>query len=58
MVGDDVDADVNGALSAGLQAILVQTGKYQTSDDQRIQDASAPIVTDIGKAVDLIISAY
>ena len=58
MVGEDVDADVNGALSAGLQAILVQTGKYRPSDDQRIQNASAPIVADIGKAVDLIINAH
>lgn len=58
MVGDDVDADVNGALSAGLQAILVQTGKYRSSDDQRIQNASTHIVADIGKAVDLIISEY
>ena len=56
MVGDDVEADVNGALSAGLQAILVKTGKYRDSDEQRIQDASANIVSDIGEAVELIIS--
>ena len=58
MVGDDVEADVNGALSAGLQSILVQTGKYRTTDDQLIQNASAHIASDIGEAVDLIISAY
>jgi HAD superfamily hydrolase (TIGR01458 family) len=29
MVGDDVEADVGGALAAGLQAVLVRTGKYR-----------------------------
>lgn len=58
MVGDDVEADVNGALSAGLQAILVQTGKYQTSDDPLIQNASARIATDISTAVDMILNEF
>jgi HAD superfamily hydrolase (TIGR01458 family) len=29
MVGDDVEADVGGALDAGLRGILVRTGKYR-----------------------------
>ena len=29
MVGDDVESDIGGALNAGLQAILVRTGKYR-----------------------------
>ena len=29
MVGDDVESDVGGALNAGLQGILVRTGKYR-----------------------------
>jgi phospholysine phosphohistidine inorganic pyrophosphate phosphatase len=29
MVGDDVEADVGGALEAGITAILVRTGKYR-----------------------------
>jgi phospholysine phosphohistidine inorganic pyrophosphate phosphatase len=29
MVGDDVESDIGGALGAGLQAILVRTGKYR-----------------------------
>ena len=29
MVGDDVEADVGGALEAGLDAVLVRTGKYR-----------------------------
>jgi len=30
MVGDDVEADVGGALAAGLRGILVRTGKYRS----------------------------
>ena len=29
MVGDDVEADIGGALDAGIQAVLVRTGKYR-----------------------------
>jgi HAD superfamily hydrolase (TIGR01458 family) len=29
MIGDDVEADVGGALDAGLRGILVKTGKYR-----------------------------
>jgi HAD superfamily hydrolase (TIGR01458 family) len=29
MVGDDVESDIGGALNAGLQAILVRTGKFR-----------------------------
>lgn len=30
MVGDDVEADVGGAIAAGLRGILVRTGKYRS----------------------------
>lgn len=33
MVGDDVFSDIEGALATGLQACLVQTGKYQPGDE-------------------------
>jgi HAD superfamily hydrolase (TIGR01458 family) len=29
MVGDDIESDIGGALAAGLQAVLVRTGKYR-----------------------------
>lgn len=38
MIGDDVEADVNGALALGLQAVLVKTGKYRAGDEQRISE--------------------
>lgn len=54
MVGDDVEADVNGASAAGLQAILVKTGKYQSNDDRCIHDPSVRIAEHIGQAVEWI----
>ncbi len=36
MVGDDVQADICGAIDAGLNACLVQTGKYQPGDLKRL----------------------
>ena len=38
MVGDDVEADARGAIDAGLQAALVQTGKYRPGDQQRLPE--------------------
>ena len=36
MIGDDVFGDIEGALKAGLQACLVQTGKYQINDEKQL----------------------
>jgi len=33
MVGDDIEADIGGALAAGLRAVQVKTGKYSPRDD-------------------------
>ena len=54
MVGDDVEADVNGASAAGLQAILVKTGKYQSNDDRCIHNPGVRIAEHIGQAVEWI----
>ena len=54
MVGDDVEADVNGASAAGLQAILVKTGKYRSGDDQRVRDPDARVAEHIAQAVEWI----
>jgi HAD superfamily hydrolase (TIGR01458 family) len=35
MVGDDIESDIGGALNAGLQAILVRTGKYREDEVRR-----------------------
>jgi len=34
MVGDDIEADIGGALNAGLAAVQVRTGKYRPRDDE------------------------
>ena len=36
MFGDDIHADIDGALRAGLQACLVRSGKYRPGDEARI----------------------
>ena len=38
MVGDDVGADVLGAVEAGLQGCLVRTGKYQKGDEASLDE--------------------
>ncbi len=56
MIGDDALADVEGALSAGLQGILVQTGKYRSHDETKIKRAGAVVLTDVAKAVEWILA--
>ncbi|UTW03968.1 TIGR01458 family HAD-type hydrolase [Amphritea atlantica] len=43
MVGDDVDADVLGALNAGVPAVLVRTGKYRPEDEAKLAPGSRVI---------------
>lgn len=54
MVGDDVEADVIGAMSAGLNGILVRTGKFIQGDEKKIK-TGALCVADISAAVDHIL---
>lgn len=54
MVGDDVEADVNGAIAAGLAGILVRTGKYRAEDDARL-DPKGILVSDVGAAVNHVL---
>lgn len=55
MVGDDVEADVCGAVTAGLQGLLVRTGKYRAVDESMIDQSDAQVVDDIGAAVEWIL---
>lgn len=53
MVGDDVQADVQGAIDAGLDACLVKTGKYQAGDEEvlkgnyRLADSIDDLVSEL-----------
>lgn len=57
MVGDDAEADVSGALLAGIgSALLVRTGKYRTGDETRFTPAPSATVADLSEAADWIIA--
>ncbi len=53
MIGDDVEADVCGARAAGLQAALVQTGKFRSSDLERLPPDAA-LLASIGSLGELL----
>ncbi|MCP4380714.1 MAG: TIGR01458 family HAD-type hydrolase [Hyphomicrobiales bacterium] len=56
MVGDDIEADVSGALRAGIgAALLVRTGKYQPGAEDGRRPAPTAVVDDIVAAVDWIL---
>ncbi len=55
MVGDDAQADVGGAITAGLQGVLVRTGKYRPGDEDQIDQPTAVTVDDITAAVEWIL---
>lgn len=55
MIGDDALADVEGALRAGMQGILVQTGKYRAGDERQIKRSGALVLADVAAAVEWIL---
>lgn len=57
MIGDDVEADVSGALTAGVgQAVLVRTGKYQPGDEERYDPKPTIIVDNFASAADWVLA--
>lgn len=54
MIGDDAESDVGGACAAGLQGMLVQTGKYHPGDEDRLPP-QARLVRDVAEAVELVL---
>ncbi len=57
MVGDDAISDVEGALEAGLQAVLVKTGKYRENDETRIGREGAGLAEDFPAWVETLIES-
>jgi HAD superfamily hydrolase (TIGR01458 family) len=52
MVGDDAEADVAGALAAGIgSALLVRTGKYHAGDENKVHPTPSNTVADLAAAV-------
>lgn len=56
MIGDDAEADIAGALTAGVaQAILVRTGKYLDGDEIRFDPRPTATVSDLSDAADWVL---
>lgn len=55
MIGDDVEADVNGALAVGLQTVLVRTGKYRAGDELLMNEGGES-AADVRDAVAMVLS--
>ncbi|MDM7953985.1 MAG: TIGR01458 family HAD-type hydrolase [Cyanobium sp. CZS 25K] len=45
MIGDDVEADVAGAMAQGLRGALVRTGKFRPGDEERLPDGGVVIAS-------------
>jgi HAD superfamily hydrolase (TIGR01458 family) len=58
MVGDDAEADVSGAVSAGLRGVLVRTGKYREGDESALPSAPDCIAGSLNEAVDWILQRH
>lgn len=58
MVGDDVDADISGALRCGIgQALLVRTGKYESKAEEEADPPPTAVVDDFDEAVARILTS-
>lgn len=51
VIGDDVEADVNGALKYGAKGVLVQTGKFRENDMDLMKDGYKLCFSDIYEAM-------
>ena len=58
MIGDDVEADVGGAMAARLQGLLVRTGKYQAGDERELAEPPHLVAGNLAEAVTHIIDRY
>jgi HAD superfamily hydrolase (TIGR01458 family) len=54
MIGDDAEADVGGALTAGLQGLLVRTGKYRPGQERALAVPPTLMAEDLAAAADLL----
>jgi HAD superfamily hydrolase (TIGR01458 family) len=55
MVGDDIDSDIGGALAAGIDAILVRTGKYRAAYAQQAHIQPTATINSVADLVSLLI---
>ncbi|ELT92645.1 hypothetical protein CAPTEDRAFT_182467 [Capitella teleta] len=55
MIGDDAKDDVDGSQKAGLCGILVQTGKYRSGDESKVDPGAWGVCKDFPAAVEKIL---
>lgn len=55
MIGDDAESDVGGAMAAGINAILVKTGKYHAGDETRLRSPPMLVADTLADAVSAIL---
>ncbi len=55
MIGDDAEADVGGAMSAGLMGVLVKTGKYRPGQELALAEPPTLVAENLAAAVDLLL---
>ncbi len=55
MIGDEVFSDIVGAMDAGIQSILVKTGKYRQGDERIITQKGGKISDNLDDAIDMIL---
>ena len=56
MIGDDVESDVGGAMTAGIDGILVRTGKYKHGDENKISPPPTFVAENLAAAATYILS--
>jgi len=56
MVGDNAEADVSGAVAAGLQGVLVRTGKYRPGDEDALDPPPTHVADDPVAAAEWILT--
>jgi HAD superfamily hydrolase (TIGR01458 family) len=55
MVGDDAEADVGGAMAAGLSGALVRTGKYRAGQEQSLAPPPDLVADDLAAIVKILL---
>lgn len=55
MVGDDVEADILGARTAGFEAVLVKTGKFRDADGAKAIEGGGRVLPSIVEVVDEVL---
>jgi HAD superfamily hydrolase (TIGR01458 family) len=55
MIGDDAEADVGGAMAAGLKGILVQTGKYRPGQETALPERPTHVAPNLKAAVEWLL---